>query len=86
MAKKCWIERNKRKVKTVKKYAELRQKLKAEKDPDKRQEIMMDLQQAMQMRTQMISMLSNLMKSEHDAAMAVADAGRGQVSPRTGCP
>lgn len=32
MAKKCWNERNKRKQKTVKKYAELRQKLKAEKD------------------------------------------------------
>ena len=32
MAKKCWIERNKRKERTVKKYAELRHKLKAEKD------------------------------------------------------
>lgn len=32
MAKKCWIERNKRKVRTVKKYADLRHKLKAEKD------------------------------------------------------
>ena len=32
MAKKCWIERNKRKERTVKKYAELRRQLKAEKD------------------------------------------------------
>ena len=32
MAKKCWIERNKRKAKTVAKYAELRRKLKEEKD------------------------------------------------------
>ena len=32
MAKKCWIERNKRKERTVKKYAELRLKLKKEKD------------------------------------------------------
>lgn len=32
MAKKCWIERNKRKERTVKKYAERRRKLKAEKD------------------------------------------------------
>ena len=32
MAKKCWIERNKRKARTVKKYADLRHKLKAEKD------------------------------------------------------
>ena len=32
MAKKCWTERNKRKERTVKKYAELRHKLKAEKD------------------------------------------------------
>ena len=32
MAKKCWIERNKRKQKTVKKYADLRRKLKEEKD------------------------------------------------------
>ena len=30
MAKKCWIERNKRKQKTVKKYADLRRKLKEE--------------------------------------------------------
>lgn len=32
MAKKSWIERNKRKAKTVAKYAKLREKLKAEKD------------------------------------------------------
>ena len=32
MAKKCWIERNKRKQKTVKKYADVRRKLKDEKD------------------------------------------------------
>ncbi len=32
MAKKSWIERNERKKVTVEKYAELRQKLKAEKD------------------------------------------------------
>ena len=32
MAKKCWIERNKRKAKTVAKYADLRRKLKEEKD------------------------------------------------------
>lgn len=32
MAKKSWIARNARKEKTVAKYAELRQKLKAEKD------------------------------------------------------
>lgn len=32
MAKKCWIERNKRKKKTVEKYAALRAQLKAEGD------------------------------------------------------
>tara|TARA_R110000850_G_scaffold271383_2_gene405626 strand:+ start:1296 stop:1565 length:270 start_codon:yes stop_codon:yes gene_type:complete len=32
MAKKSWISRNKRKERTVKKYAKLRAKLKAEKD------------------------------------------------------
>jgi len=32
MAKKSWIERNKRKQRTVNKYAKLRAKLKAEKD------------------------------------------------------
>ncbi|NNE92884.1 MAG: 30S ribosomal protein S14 [Verrucomicrobiales bacterium] len=32
MAKKSWIERNKRKKKTVEKYAKLRAKLKAEND------------------------------------------------------
>jgi small subunit ribosomal protein S14 len=32
MAKKSWIARNERKKRTVEKYAELRQKLKAEKD------------------------------------------------------
>ena len=32
MAKKCWIERNKRKERTVKKYAKLRHQLKDEKD------------------------------------------------------
>jgi small subunit ribosomal protein S14 len=32
MAKKSWIARNKRKAKTVDKYADLRHKLKAEKD------------------------------------------------------
>ncbi len=32
MAKKCWIHRNKRKQRTVAKYAELRRKLKEEKD------------------------------------------------------
>lgn len=32
MAKKSWIARNKRKQQTAEKYAELRQKLKAEKD------------------------------------------------------
>jgi small subunit ribosomal protein S14 len=32
MAKKSWIERNKRKQKTVEKYAELRKQLKDEKD------------------------------------------------------
>lgn len=32
MAKKSWIERNKRKARTVQKYAKLRQKLKEEKD------------------------------------------------------
>ena len=32
MARKAWIERNKRKQKTVNKYAKLRQKLKEEKD------------------------------------------------------
>ena len=32
MAKKSWIARNKRKQETVKKYADLRHKLKAEKD------------------------------------------------------
>jgi small subunit ribosomal protein S14 len=32
MAKKSWIARNERKKNTVEKYAELRQKLKAEKD------------------------------------------------------
>ncbi|MEM7383607.1 MAG: 30S ribosomal protein S14 [Verrucomicrobiota bacterium] len=32
MAKKSWIERNKRKMRTVAKYAEVRAKLKAEKD------------------------------------------------------
>ena len=34
MAKKSWIERNNRKKRTVKKYAKLRAKLKAEKDYD----------------------------------------------------
>jgi len=32
MAKTCWTERNKRKAKTVAKYAKLRQELKAKKD------------------------------------------------------
>lgn len=32
MAKKSWIERNKRRARTVKKYAEKRARLKAEKD------------------------------------------------------
>ena len=32
MAKKCWIERNKRKQRTVKKFKDLRYKLKQEKD------------------------------------------------------
>ena len=32
MARKCWIERNKRKAKTVAKYADLRHQLKKEKD------------------------------------------------------
>lgn len=32
MAKKCWLERDKRKLKTVEKYAKLRQELKANKD------------------------------------------------------
>ncbi|MGD7653868.1 MAG: 30S ribosomal protein S14 [Verrucomicrobiales bacterium] len=32
MAKKCWTARNERKLKTVQKYADLRLKLKAEKD------------------------------------------------------
>ena len=32
MAKKCWIERNKRKQKTVAKFNDLRHKLKKEKD------------------------------------------------------
>ncbi|HSI64179.1 MAG TPA: 30S ribosomal protein S14 [Candidatus Saccharimonadia bacterium] len=32
MAKTCWIERNKRKLKTVEKYAKLREELKAKKD------------------------------------------------------
>lgn len=32
MAKTCWIERNKRKQKTVEKYAKLREELKANKD------------------------------------------------------
>lgn len=32
MAKKCWIERNKRKAETVKKYAALRAELKAKGD------------------------------------------------------
>ena len=32
MAKKCWVERNKRKQKTVEKYAALRAQLKAERD------------------------------------------------------
>ncbi len=32
MAKTCWIERNKRKQKTVEKYAKLRAQLKADKD------------------------------------------------------
>ena len=32
MAKKCWIERNKRKKNTVEKYAKIRRKLKEEKD------------------------------------------------------
>ena len=32
MAKKSWIARNQRKLRTVEKYAELRHKLKAEKD------------------------------------------------------
>ena len=32
MAKKCWIERNKRKAKTVEKYAKLRAELKAKGD------------------------------------------------------
>ena len=34
MARKAWIERNKRKQKTVNKYAKLRKKLKEEKDYD----------------------------------------------------
>ena len=34
MAKKCWIERNKRKQKTVAKFNALRHKLKKEKDYD----------------------------------------------------
>lgn len=34
MAKKSWITRNKRKARTVAKYAKLRAKLKAEKDHD----------------------------------------------------
>lgn len=34
MAKKSWIQRNKRKARTVSKYAKLREKLKAEKDYD----------------------------------------------------
>lgn len=32
MAKKCWIEKEKRKLRTVEKYAELRKRLKAEGD------------------------------------------------------
>jgi small subunit ribosomal protein S14 len=32
MAKTCWLERNKRKQKTVDKYAKLREELKAKKD------------------------------------------------------
>ena len=32
MAKTCWLERNKRKAKTVEKYAKLREELKAKKD------------------------------------------------------
>jgi small subunit ribosomal protein S14 len=32
MARKCWIERNKRKAKTVAKFADLRHQLKKEKD------------------------------------------------------
>ena len=32
MAKTCWLERNKRKSKTVEKYAKLREELKANKD------------------------------------------------------
>ncbi|MFZ4768489.1 MAG: 30S ribosomal protein S14 [Roseimicrobium sp.] len=32
MAKKCWLERNKRKKKTVEKYAKLREELKAKGD------------------------------------------------------
>lgn len=32
MAKKCWLERNKRKLKTVEKYAETRKELKAKGD------------------------------------------------------
>lgn len=32
MAKKCWLERNKRKAKTVAKYAKVRAELKAKKD------------------------------------------------------
>jgi len=32
MARKCWIERNKRKAKTVAKYSDLRHQLKKEKD------------------------------------------------------
>lgn len=32
MAKTCWLERNKRKQKTVEKYAKLREELKAKKD------------------------------------------------------
>ena len=32
MAKKCWIERNKRKERSVAKYADLRRKLKEDKD------------------------------------------------------
>jgi small subunit ribosomal protein S14 len=32
MAKKCWLERDKRKLKTVEKYAKLREELKANKD------------------------------------------------------
>lgn len=32
MAKTCWLERNKRKLKTVEKYAKLREELKAKND------------------------------------------------------